>query len=365
MDTIYGGSGANTIYGYGGNDTLSGGAGNDTLYGGAATDKLTGGAGNDTFVYANGDGKDTITDYTAGQDTLQISGGSIGKTALANSNKDLVFTVGSGTVTLTGAAAKAISLKDSRGSYTASNTAITLGSDFTGTMDATKYLSTVKDIDGSAAAKAANITGNGQANVIKAGKGGGTINGGAGNDTLYGGAGTDKLTGGAGSDTFVYNGGGTDTVTDYTAGQDTLQISGGSIGKTALANSNKDLVFTAGSGTDEDLRISDFLELDEEAPFWTDDRTSEDKEKPEKDSKESEERKNSGLGDGKTVQVRIYTTQTNRSRIARIYSIVQGGSYLDAMKKLSISPVIVSIQSGKAGEFIRFVKKQGGFAEIV
>ena len=121
----------------------------------------------------------------------------------------------------------------------------------------------------------------------------------------------------------------------------------------------------AGSGTDEDLRISDFLELDEEAPFWTDDRTSEDKEKPEKDSKESEERKNSGLGDGKTVQVRVYTSQTNRSRIARIYSIVQGGSYLDAMKKLSTSPVIVSIQSGKAGEFIGFVKRQGGFAEIV
>ena len=121
----------------------------------------------------------------------------------------------------------------------------------------------------------------------------------------------------------------------------------------------------AGSGTDEDLRISDFLELDEEAPFWTDDRTSEDKEKPEKDSEKSDESENSGLGAGKTVRVRVYTSQTNRSRIARIYSIVQGGSYLDAMKKLSTSPVIVSIQSGKAGEFIGFVKRQGGFAEIV
>ena len=173
-----------TIKGNKKNNTIYGGAGNDTLYGGAGTDKLTGGKGRNTFVYANGDGKDTITDYTAGQDTLKISGGSIGKTALANSNKDLVFTVGSGTVTLTGAAAKAISLKDSRGSYTASNTEITLGSDFSGTMDATKYLSSVKTIDGSAAGKAVNITGNGQANVIKAGKAGGTINGVAGNDTL-------------------------------------------------------------------------------------------------------------------------------------------------------------------------------------
>ena len=137
------------IYGYGGNDTLSGGAGNDTLYGGVGTDTLAGGTGKDTFVYANGDGKDTITDYTAGQDTLKISSGSI-KTTQTKSN-NLVFTVGSGTVTLTGAAAKAISLKDSRGSYTASNTAITLGADFTGTMDATKYLSSVKTIDGSRA----------------------------------------------------------------------------------------------------------------------------------------------------------------------------------------------------------------------
>ena len=121
----------------------------------------------------------------------------------------------------------------------------------------------------------------------------------------------------------------------------------------------------AGSGTDEDLRISDFIELDEDAPFWTDDRTSEDKEKPEKDPGKSEERSNSGLGAGMTVRVRIYTTQSNRSRIARIYSLIQGESYLDAMKRLSTSPVIVSIQSGKAGEFIGFVKRQGGFAEIV
>ena len=160
-----------TIKGNKKNNTIYGGAGNDTLYGGAGTDKLTGGKGRNTFVYANGDGKDTITDYTAGQDTLKISSGSI-KTTQTKSN-NLVFTVGSGTVTLTGAAAKAISLKDSRGSYTASNTEITLGSDFSGTMDATKYLSSVKTIDGSAAGKAVNITGNGQANVIKAGKAGG------------------------------------------------------------------------------------------------------------------------------------------------------------------------------------------------
>ena len=245
----YGGSGDDKLYGSTGDDYLDGGAGNDIL---------TGGAGNDTFVYGNGQGNDTITDYTAGQDALQISSGTISGTALTNSNKDLVFTVGSGNITLNNASTKAISLKDSRGSYTASNTAITLGSDFTGTMDAAKYLSTVKTIDGRNATKAVNITGNAQHNIIYAGKAGGTVTGGAGNDTLYGGAGNDTLTGGAGNDTltggagndtFVYgNGQGNDTITDYTAGQDVLQISSGSISGTALANSNKDLVFTVGSG---------------------------------------------------------------------------------------------------------------------
>ena len=225
ITTVDGRSDANaiTINGNAKNNTIYGGAGNNILNGGAGNDTLTGGAGKDTFVYANGQGKDNISDYTAGQDTLQISGGAISKTALANSNKDLVFTVGNGSITLKNAAAKAISLKDSRGNYTASNTAITLASNFTGTMDATKYLASVKTIDGRNAAKAVNITGNAQNNIIYAGKAGGTLNGGTGNDKLYGGTGNDKLyggagndtlTGGAGNDVFVY-GAGHDTISDY------------------------------------------------------------------------------------------------------------------------------------------------------
>ncbi|SDC32346.1 Hemolysin-type calcium-binding repeat-containing protein [Succiniclasticum ruminis] len=215
ITTVDGRSDANaiTINGNAKNNTIYGGAGNNVLNGGAGNDTLSGGAGKDTFVYANGQGKDTISDYVAGQDTLQISSGSISKAALANSNKDLVFTVGSGSITLKNAAAKAISLKDSRGNYTASNTAITLASNFTGTMDATKYLASVKTIDGRNATKAVNITGNAQNNTIYAGKSGGTINGDAGNDTLYG---------GAGKDTFVYANG-NDTIYDY-SGSDTIKL---------------------------------------------------------------------------------------------------------------------------------------------
>ena len=232
-NVLYGGAGNDTItigksagkgnkvYGDAGNDTvkvntkygvtINGGAGNDKLYGGKGNDTFTGGKGKDTFFYANGGGKDTITDYQAGQDTLQITSGSISKTAIAKNKKDLVFNVGKGAITLKNSAAKTISLKDSRGSYTVSKTAITLGSNFTGTMDATKYLSTVKTIDGRSVAKKVNITGNKQNNTIYAGKAGGTLNGGAGNDTITINDGTQTkgnnytLRGGTGTDNYVIN----------------------------------------------------------------------------------------------------------------------------------------------------------------
>ena len=71
-DLLDGGSGDDILYGDGGNDVLEGGADDDTLYGGAGldtlygdggVDSLTGGTGADTFVFAAGDGADTITDF--------------------------------------------------------------------------------------------------------------------------------------------------------------------------------------------------------------------------------------------------------------------------------------------------------------
>jgi Ca2+-binding RTX toxin-like protein len=228
ITTVDGRSDANafTINGNAKNNTIYGGAGNNTLNGGAGNDTLTGGAGKDVFKYANGQGKDTIRDYAAGQDTLQITGGSISKAALANSNKDLVFTVGNGSITLKNAAAKAISLKDSRGNYTASSTTITLGSNFNGTMDSAKYLSTVTTINGKSSANTVTLKGNAKANTIYGGSGANTIYGYAGDDKLYGYGGNDALDGGAGNDTL--NGGiGNDTLTSG-AGNDTLNGGTGS-----------------------------------------------------------------------------------------------------------------------------------------
>ena len=73
MATIQGDENNNELYGGGGDDTLYGGAGDDTLVGGAGDDTLEGDVGNDTFVIATGDGSDTITDFTDGEDVIDLS----------------------------------------------------------------------------------------------------------------------------------------------------------------------------------------------------------------------------------------------------------------------------------------------------
>ena len=80
-DTLAGESGNDRMFGEVGEDRLDGGAGNDTLYGGASNDTLIGGTGNDvllgnfnadTFVFADGHGRDTITDFHATNDLEKI-----------------------------------------------------------------------------------------------------------------------------------------------------------------------------------------------------------------------------------------------------------------------------------------------------
>ena len=74
--TLMGTRGDDTLAGVGGNDFLSGGKGNDTLNGGGGNDVLNGGAGADKFVFGAGFGRDTVSDFqagNAGQDLLAFS----------------------------------------------------------------------------------------------------------------------------------------------------------------------------------------------------------------------------------------------------------------------------------------------------
>ena len=73
-DRLNGGDGQDVLIGQGQRDRLIGGNGDDTLIGGRDRDRLSGGAGRDTFVYKNTkDGRDIITDFTIGEDILDLS----------------------------------------------------------------------------------------------------------------------------------------------------------------------------------------------------------------------------------------------------------------------------------------------------
>lgn len=108
-DTIYGGNGADSIRGEAGNDKIYGDAGADTLWGGAGNDTLTGGAGADLFVYKAG--KDVITDYSAG-DKIKLDA-AIKKTSF--NGQSVIFTIGSGTLTVKNGKGKDITITDASG----------------------------------------------------------------------------------------------------------------------------------------------------------------------------------------------------------------------------------------------------------
>lgn len=72
-DRLSGMDGDSVLNGLGGNDTLLGHGGDDHLAGGSGNDVLTGASGSDVFLFAKGMGWDKITDFTSGQDVIDLS----------------------------------------------------------------------------------------------------------------------------------------------------------------------------------------------------------------------------------------------------------------------------------------------------
>lgn len=73
-DRFIGDDADNVLSGSNGDDILSGGDGNDTLVGGEGNNTLTGGEGQDQFVVGQGAGRDVVTDFVIGEDTLLFEG---------------------------------------------------------------------------------------------------------------------------------------------------------------------------------------------------------------------------------------------------------------------------------------------------
>jgi Ca2+-binding RTX toxin-like protein len=94
-DTLTGDSGNDKLYGYAGNDSMTGGIGNDTLYGDI---------GDDTYVWASGDGNDTIQEASSsgGAEVLLLTGGIVAAdVTFADSGNHLIITHTSTSETIT------------------------------------------------------------------------------------------------------------------------------------------------------------------------------------------------------------------------------------------------------------------------
>ena len=242
-DTIYGGTGNDLIVGGTGNDTLYGDEGDDTLVGGLGDDSLTGGIGEDTFVFAANSGDDTIQDFDKDNDTIdlsmlpeEISFADLTFTALTDGRTGTVVTHSAltGSITVLGMnpadfTASMFNLPD--GSTTSVTTTegdtVQLYEDPWDGTDESDIL-----IDQSNATHMRGLGGNdrllgGEGNdKLEGGAGDDALMGEEGDDTLDGGADDDVLYGGSGEDTFVFQTShGTDTILDFTDGDDTIDLS--------------------------------------------------------------------------------------------------------------------------------------------
>jgi len=242
-DSVYGGSGADTIYGAGAGNILQGNAGDDQLYAGSGGDFLAGGAGNDRVF--GSDGNDTIylglgNDFSGGGagDDL-IFGGAGANLIYTGYGRDTVYG-GSGADVVYGAGGPNILLGNdgndtiyagASGDFLAGGAGndVVLG----GGGNDTIYLGAGDDFAGGGAGN----------DVMFAGAGANRIYAGYGDDTVNAGYGRDVITGGPGADHFVFAsaaqigiGAARDVITDFTPGQDKIDLSAMSLTFIGAAN---------------------------------------------------------------------------------------------------------------------------------
>lgn len=278
--TVTGGAGDDSIVGGAGNDAIDGGAGNDIIFGVNGGDSLTGGSGSDTFAYifetvigsgleeatgSNSQNTDTITDFSAGTDSIRVSLMLVSDLTVDFSDKGDEACLGDGLVLLsstigeyyfcTGTSQLAMDI-DGNGLINANDLLITL-SDETGFdsgdidfyISATGGTNTITVGDGDNTIVGGNgddtiATGAGS-DTIEGEDGDDIINAGDGNDLITGGDGSDVFTTGAGEDVLIFDVfGDADTVTDFASDTDRVIVDDTS---TTIDN----LVNVAGTATTE------------------------------------------------------------------------------------------------------------------
>ena len=180
-NTIYGGSGSEIIFGFlGSRNNLLGGEGNDLIFGQGGRDFIR--CGEDNDIAYGGKGKDVI---------------------FGEQGNDIIY-AGKGNDSLFGGTGNDILFGQKGDDFISGGTGRDrlLGGDGNDTLE-----------------------GNESNDLLLGGKGKDKINGGTGDDICVGGAGDDTVTGGAGNDRFrLAPGTGTDTITDFAMGEDTIEL---------------------------------------------------------------------------------------------------------------------------------------------
>ncbi|WP_286829546.1 M10 family metallopeptidase C-terminal domain-containing protein, partial [Kordiimonas sp. UBA4487] len=175
-DTIIGDDSANHLMGEGGDDRLIGGCGDDTL---------AGGAGADTFVFEADFVRDLVTDFTSGDDVIDLSRMPVTFSSLVitqNGSDAIVEVPDHGEITLAGVTAGDLTAAD----FYFGETSL----EGTAGDDLIEGLFRDETLDG--------LAGD---DTLMGGEGLDLLLGGAGNDVLDGGAGADIIMGGCGDDT--------------------------------------------------------------------------------------------------------------------------------------------------------------------
>ncbi|MBR1395951.1 MAG: hypothetical protein IJ563_00245 [Selenomonadaceae bacterium] len=228
-----------------GNDSISSVGDNVTIQGGTGNDSITKSisSNNNVIQYASGDGNDILYGYNA-TDTIHITSG---KYSTQTSGNDVILKVGSGSITVKDVKDKSLNIigdltNDKSDTlptgliYNKNKTSITASKKFIGKeINLSDYASTVVTLNSASAKNAQNLVGNDNNNIIKGSKGADTLNGGLGDDTLAG---------GKGKNTFIYDGRGSDVITDYKVG-DTIKTY---TDVTASAINKKNLTLTTADG---------------------------------------------------------------------------------------------------------------------
>lgn len=213
---------------YFGSDVIDGGAGADRIEIGGGDDVVTGGAGADCFVFGTVStqiGEDTITDFTLGEDRLEISGTAFATlealVAEFDAYSDGLDTVlkldGLGWITLEGIDATAIAGVAGMPELVVVQGSRKADSNLGGTPFNAKLVGR---------GGADELYGRAGDDILHGGRGRDWMYGGAGDDRLVDGAGKDVMIGGDGADIFrMKDDGQTDRIRDFEQGLDSIDLS--------------------------------------------------------------------------------------------------------------------------------------------